>query len=139
MDIENLYPSIDVIDLIEKVKKKLVEHYGEVKGHLVTRLMGLALRHNFVRAFNKFFHVNRGVPTGGAESVSVSNLYLAAMDDLVIHMVVLYKRYIDDLFLLVEGRETMRRLQAILSGFHPQLKLSITACGKTDIPYLDLE
>eukprot|EP00971_Amphidinium_carterae_P280674 5572219-Amphidinium_carterae.1 len=123
MDVENLYPSIDVIDLIEEVKKKLVGRYGETK----------------VKAYNKFFHVSRGVPTGGAKSVSVGNLYLAGMDDLVFHLVVLYKRYIDDLFLLVEGQETVSRLQAILSDFHPQLKLSITTCGKTDIPYLDLE
>eukprot|EP00971_Amphidinium_carterae_P345230 6486072-Amphidinium_carterae.2 len=96
MDVENLYPSVEVSHLIATNRIKIVAHYGEHVGASITTLMALVLRNNFVKVGDKYYHVTQGVPTGGAESCIVTNLYLTSMDVLVVPNAILYKRFIDD-------------------------------------------
>ena len=138
LDVEALYPSIDLNHLKEVVSRQILAFYDRRKAEQVIRILDLVLKINDVVFEGRIFRIQKGLPTGSPVSVVLANLYLVEMDAKLMFMpLCLYKRFIDDLCLLVWSdcaQECIRRLHS----FHPDIRVKISAQGQKNIPYLDL-
>eukprot|EP00971_Amphidinium_carterae_P127522 2526703-Amphidinium_carterae.1 len=147
IDVENLYPSIDIIDLKKVVYPKVLAFYGDCLGTFVNKLIQLSLSQVIVEYHGELYHHIQGLPTGAPESVALANIYLAALDSMLLRdvfILVFYARYVDDIYLIFKselGEEAIDNVTSIrdyANKFHSSLKMGDTTVGTIQIPYLDL-
>ena len=134
LDVEALYPSIDLNHLKEVVSRQILAFYDRKKAEQVIRILDLVLKINDVVFEGRIFRIQKGLPTGSPVSVVLANLYLVEMDAKLMFMpLCLYKRFIDDFCLLVWSdcaQECIRRLHS----FHPDIRVKISAQGQKTSP-----
>ena len=139
LDIESLYPSIVLSHLMTVVSKQILTFFPRPQGEVLVKLLDLVLKHNDVSFEGNVFRIGKGLPTGSPVSVVLANLYLIELDALIQRYMVVcfYRRYIDDLCLLLTGDYADMILERA-HEFHPSIRLTLSACGVSNIPFLDL-
>ena len=139
LDIESLYPSIDLSHLMTVVSKQILTFFPRPQGEVLVKLLDLVLKHNDVSFEGNLFRIGKGLPTGSPVSVVLANLYLIELDALIQRFMVVcfYRRYIDDLCVLLTGDFADMILESA-HEFHPSIRLTLSACGVSNIPFLDL-
>lgn len=109
VDIEALYPSLFLADC----KKHCISTYenNDIKHLNLTNrqmndLLCLSLEYNYVKYKEDWFYQHRGIEMGNSASVMVANITVFnevknVFND--INEVIFYKRFLDDIFLIVES------------------------------------
>ena len=140
LDIENLYPSIDLQHLRQVIGRQISAFYDPSRAAQVTALLDLVLRINDITFEGQIWRIRKGLPTGSPVSVVLANLYLVEFDATLRLTPGLcgYKRYIDDLLLLL-SRDCVSSCIERLHSFHPNIRVKVSAQGMRDIPFLDLQ
>ena len=85
-----------------------------------------------------------GLATGLSAGVFIANLYLRQFDlwllsQLDMHGIPykLYKRYIDDICMIIRASDA-QRVQEIANSWHESIRLKLSGLGNEHIPFLDL-
>ena len=140
LDIESLYPSIDLAHLRQVIKSQIFKYYDGEKARQVAALLDLVLRINDIAFEGEIYRICKGLPTGSPVSVVLANLYLVELDATLRGTpgLCFYKRYIDDLLLLL-SRDCLVDVIARLHSFHPNIRVQLSAQGNQNIPFLDLQ
>eukprot|EP00971_Amphidinium_carterae_P351111 6491917-Amphidinium_carterae.1 len=139
-DVENLYPTINIIHLTGVLRDKIQSHYGEEKGKPIASLLHLALRRQYVQHAGKLFHVYDGIPTGSPEAVICANIYMSEFDKTIATFVPFYKRFVDDILIVLEpGGNDDEWIQLIMNNWNDKIRVRRTAHSQTNVPFLDLQ
>ena len=140
-DVTAMYPNIPrkrAHQILGEITRKVEPTTDGSDVELVTKLAAwsdnfLVFKHN-----NKYFHQKEGLAMGIPAAPDVANLYMSHFENTFAHNFVLYKRYIDDVFVIVDAssrEEALEKLSVIQAdGLH--LTWSV---DKVTINYLDLE
>ena len=140
VDIESLYPSIDLTHLRQVIKSQIFKYYDGEKAGQVAALLDLVLRINDTAFEGEIYRICKGLPTGSPVSVVLASLYLVELDATLRGTpgLCFYKRYIDDLLLLL-SRDCLVDVIARLHSFHPNIRVQLFAQGNQNIPFADLQ
>ena len=140
-DVEAFYPNVPLNAIHDVVEKAVTKHHGEIKGKLARELCSIANNYLVFRYGSDLFVQTNGLAMGVACSPHIANLYTAAFEE---HMsvdpnVLIYKRYIDDIFTIVitdslEDALTYAKERLVFPG----LKL-IWEGDRNRLVFLDLE
>ena len=137
LDFESLYSNIiheDAIKLISDFMRDKLNFNKDISSEGFHEILSLVLDNNYF-SFNKsFYKQNKGIFMGTKAGPSIANLYLYILESsfLVIHKPLLYKRFIDDVFIIIEYDFNIN----ILINSFKNLKLIITSEGT--VIFLDL-
>jgi hypothetical protein len=136
LDIENLYMNMVLEDVLFKItdfmKNKIDSNYVTIIGF--NKILNLILQNNYISFNKKFYKQIKGVAMGSISSPTIANLYLSILEDnfLVIHRPFLYKRYLDDIFIIVKKNFNIN----ILNMYFENLKLILSSSNVVN--FLDL-
>jgi group II intron reverse transcriptase/maturase/CRISPR-associated endonuclease Cas1 len=90
-------------------------------------MIALSIKMGKVKKGNIWVDREKGVPQGGVISPILSNLYLTALDEAILHHEYGYVRYADDFVILTSNREEAEHSVKIISDRLSALKLSLKA------------
>ncbi len=136
-DIVNLY-----LNLIQEHVLNLLTDFMKDKintKHLTIRafntLLKLILYNNIIVYKNNYFCQSKGIAMGCICAPVIANLYLSILEKsfLITYNPFLYKRYIDDIFLII-----LKNVDAQLLSQHFH-NLELTLSSKTKVNFLDLD
>ena len=136
-DIEGLYLNLildDVLDtLTEFLSRNIDSKYISIEG--VYSLLKIVLFNNYIYYNNSYYLQIKGISMGCKCAPAIANLYLSILEKsfLTIHKPFYYKRYIDDLFIIVIKNFNIENL----FGFFKNLKL-ILSCKNGIVNFLDV-
>lgn len=116
-DIATFFESLDHNILIERIKKKIPDH----------RIIDLIAAYLKAPQFHEmsFYSVEEGINIGGIISPILSNIYLQPLDQDLISGGYNYLRYSDDLVVLGNNKEEMRRALFLVKSSLKKLRLNI--------------
>lgn len=141
-DIVALYPNMDTeltISIIDTLNLPMEER---VNLRETTRFI---LENNFVEFDGLIYHQINGMPMGTNAAVELANLFgdryidnNPTISSILTKSSLLYKRYIDDLFLIWTGTQNeLETLLNALNSIHPRLKFTINH-SRESLAFLDL-
>ena len=117
-DIADFYYTID-----HNVVKKSIP--DEVPGFVKKILVDYCDRVEVVDG--EYQHVKRGIAKGGAMSPAIGNWYLKPLDQALAKMPgVVYRRYMDDLFVFTNSRRKLRKVIKLIHRNCEMLKLTLS-------------
>ena len=148
MDVNSLYTNIPHLEGIQTVIGHIKEH-GPTTPHFDTSLntqiihtfLELILTTNMFQFLDKYYLQIFGTAMGTRCAVSYANIFMHKRDteilDLLQHLIIHYKRYIDDIFFIFFGttQELLHQFSTI-NELHPTIKYSIEY-SHTHINFLD--
>ena len=105
---------------------------------LVTKLAEWSDNYLVFKHNNKYFHQNEGLAMGIPAAPDVANLYMSYFENTFAHQFVLYKRYIDDVFVIIEAptRKAALKQLSLIQAEGLTLTWSV---DKETINFLDLQ
>lgn len=146
LDIESLYPNMSALHnraMTAIIRKEFPEGYTVDGIHLNTQFLvdafKFVLDNHFVSFNNVVYQQKQGVAMGTPMAPPFANLSLAYLENMVINTphLLLYRRYIDDIFIIWNGEESDldQFIAKLASTF--QLKLNVTSKGH-EVDFLDI-
>ena len=152
-DVTSLYPSIDLADGLSKLRLAIdmynLKHCGNIDSVLVVKLCSWVLYNNYIEFGNSAWLQIRGTAMGTPMAVVFANLYLAMLEDTAFKLyyeinpatlgnsILLFVRYIDDIFAVLSTNTHCTTLLHLLDHMHPTI--SITYCiSDTTVDFLDM-
>ena len=105
---------------------------------LVTKLAAWSDNYLVFKHNGNYFHQKEGLAMGIPAAPDVANLYMAAFENKYAHNFVLYKRYIDDVFVIIDAPTRKDALSQLDLVRAQGLKLTWSV-SKESIEFLDLE
>ena len=133
-DVVSLYPNINIEKLLAMFRRTpCIQEY--------TRFLSFILKDHYLVYVDQVYKQIQGVTMGNNSAPTLANFYLACLIDgyLLDHPhVSLYKRFIDDGFLLWEGnQQELDTLFQVLNTRDPLIRLTYET-SPSEIPFLDV-
>ena len=110
LDVDNYFDSIDHDILFKRLMPLITDTE-------VMRLVQLCTKMGMVTSKMKWDEITMGVPQGAVLSPLLSNYYLYAFDQSILHKTSMYVRYADDFIILTETKEEAEQLQKTVMDF----------------------
>ena len=135
-DFESLYTNIDLVLALQIItdfmKDKLDTNHLNIQSF--NEILKIVLFNNYFKFENNYFKQIKGIAMGTKCGPAIANVVVNFFEEkfLVIHKPLFYKRFIDDIFLVVKKDFNIDQLKE----FFKPLKLNI--CGGNEIVFLDL-
>jgi hypothetical protein len=132
-DVTALYPSIDLTRGLAAVRRTLLRFgraYSAPRIELIMSLLGLVLRHMLNVFDGAFFLQQRGTAMGTPVAVAFAVIFMFDLEfDLVNSfttqgLLLLYKRYIDDLFMIFKDTSSASRFCSLFNRLDPNIEIS---------------
>ena len=143
-DVESLYPSIPTPEGIDIVMKYLYEcpRFSDLKvPPFLREALLLVLTNNYTEFNDDFFLQLSGTAMGTPVAVCYASLFLAALEEPILNNtnLILYRRFIDDIFVIWKSSDKKSALDFIktLNSLHPNIKLT-HELDETSVDFLDL-
>ena len=105
--------------------------------HLITKLAQWSDNDLVFEHKNRHFHQKEGLAMGTPAAPDVANLYISYFENTFAHKFPLYKRYIDDVFCLVEADAKKAALEQ-MSKVHADGPTLIWSVEEKAVNFLDL-
>lgn len=152
-DVVSMYPSIPTNVGVQRMAHLLQTDAPRTRGRLnletikdrkslTVALLRLILTRNFVQFEGRTYLQRAGTAMGTSLAPAYANLFMASFEkDLLpkMHNVTFYRRYIDDMFAVIEGSlYDVMRFQENMKALHPSLKFTWEFSRET-LPFLDVE
>jgi hypothetical protein len=138
-DVESLYPNIDTAVAVSNVGS-FIDH--SLKRQCVEELLTFVMQNNYFRFRDKTYHQTHGTAMGTAVAPPYANLDLARFETGLLserlEQPTLYKRFIDDGFIVWEGSEN--ELQQLLHAWNtrrPRIRITFEI-SRLEVHFLDL-
>lgn len=151
-DVTSLYPSIDLIDGLEKIGLAIdmynANYDDNVDKSLVVKLCKWVLYNNFVAFGNSVWLQIRGTAMGTPMAVVFANLYLAMLENFAFKRyydiypeyystVLLFVRFIDDILAILLSPEHCTVLLELLNSMHPTISITYNVSDNS-VDFLDM-
>ncbi|XP_059049894.1 uncharacterized protein LOC131844916 [Achroia grisella] len=140
-DVESLFTNVPISECVELVKSKLQENnipdeYAILLEHCLTS--------GYLVYRNEYYLQVEGVAMGSPVAPVVANLWMEKIDNLAISTtalpVKLWKRYVDDIFCILEGTETeVMQYLSYLNSIHTKSKFTVEIEKERSLAYLDIK
>ena len=145
-DAECLYNNIDTSQLIGFINDASLWGWSDEHRALMVYTFNVLLATNYMRYGERIFRQKFGFPMGTKPSPECANFYMSCLENklrsthriAIARHVVVWKRYIDDIFLVMFG--TRAEIQAILDAYnqlHPRIRINWTLSNEEAV-FLDL-
>ena len=148
MDVKSLYTNIPHFEGTQTVIEHIKEH-GRTTPHfdnslntqIVHTFLTLILTTNMFQFLDKYYLQIFGTAMGTRCAVSYANIFMHQRDKEILHLlrhlIIYYKRYIDDIFFIFLGTaQELRSHFSTINGLHPTIKYSMDH-SLTHIDFLD--
>ena len=141
-DIVRMYPSTDVNEAVEEVRRKHVMDVGDynLSTEAVIELLRICNSCNCIEFNGKFYIPCAGCPTGPAHVCEMTDVWMGAVVDKHVQTnpvdTVHYSQYRDDGLDVLKDAADLPRLKEHFNNLHPNLSWEINS-GREG-PYLDL-
>ena len=146
-DVENLYPSIDIEDGINMLRKALIRQAKpEDEISLIVALAEWVLRNNYLEFGDDVFLQLKGTAMGTPFAVAFACIYLSMLE-LEIHeelcryntfpLPIVYKRYIDDVFAVFHSRRAASTYMDMFNSLRKGIRLTFKI-SEYAVNFLDL-
>ncbi|XP_059046970.1 uncharacterized protein LOC131842461 [Achroia grisella] len=140
-DVESLFTNVPISECVELVKSKLQENnipdeYAILLEHCLTS--------GYLVYRNEYYLQVEGVAMGSPVAPVVANLWMEKIDNLAISTtafpVKLWKRYVDDIFCILEGTETeVMQYLSYLNSIHTKSKFTVEIEKERSLAFLDIK
>lgn len=143
-DVKNLYPSIPINFGITCMKDILTNHPLLNPGDLnfVLDLLRWVLENNYIAFENQTYLQISGTAMGTPVAVSYANIVLHCIERKCLSpisgSVILYLRYIDDLFIVMSSTQAGQQFITAFNGMNPSIQLDAVNIGTAGI-FLDMD
>ena len=144
LDVKNLYPSIPIIDGINRVCLLLKPLLPPRTISAISEALRLVLLNNVTQFRNDFFLQLIGTAMGTNLAPAFANLFMVSIENPVITKwktsghIIAYFRFIDDIFFIVNGSLTItKQIVDELNNQHPNIQLTSTISSYS-VDFLDL-
>jgi hypothetical protein len=137
-DVASLYPSIppEGIDIVMQFLYTSPLFGDMVKPPFLREALDLVLLNNYVSFKQNIFLQKSGTAMGTPVAVCYASLFLAALEDSITSLPLLYQRFIDDIF-MVCNPEDVDNIKTHLQEMHPAITLTFES-SVSSIDFLDL-
>lgn len=153
-DVESLYTNIDIEDGLAKLREflQLPQLQPRPPPELVDFIintMSFVLKNNFMNfrigphtaRIPRYFKQLQGTAMGTNAAVAFANIYMFMLEYPLLlkyrHGILLYKRFLDDIFAVFSDAQTFNAFRAELDAQRPRIKLT-WAPSPTEVEFLDL-
>ena len=130
LDVVALYTSIppqDAINIIQnRLKNKTFNYFG-LNSNNIELLLKCVLVNTYFVFNNKTYRQISGLPMGNCLSGTLAIIFMDELEKKVLlnNTVGLYKRYIDDIFILSENKQKAEEFHYVMNHQHPNIKFEI--------------
>jgi hypothetical protein len=145
VDIEALYPSIPTGDalnvVVELLQSEVAGNMSRQDKALIVELLRVQLTTNYFVFRDETFLQIKGVPMGKPWAPAVACLYMGKWDSAFLSALgvkpLVFRRYIDDIFLVLDSMDTANRALRIMSTLDDNIRVGDYSIGRK-IHFLDL-
>ena len=148
-DVVSLFTNIPVEDTFKIIEDKLfgesVTEYNGFPKKLFKRMYDLCCRDNLFIFDNKLFKQVDGAPMGGCVSPSLAEVFMGYNESVwldncpLAFKPVLYKRYVDDTFMLFRSKSHIQLFLNYLNNQHSLIKFTHEVERNGEISFLDVK
>ena len=130
LDVVSLYTSVPQDEAIEVLNDRLQESPLRIPFNAaqVSSLLTVILRNVYFQYNDKVYRQISGLPMGNNISAILAILYMDRLERQVItsfHQLGLYKRYVDDIFILTDDKEAADEIHTRINNVDPHIKFEI--------------
>lgn len=145
-DVEALYPSINRARALTTIREFLLEHgyQDEKRLDFILRAIKFIHDHCYIEFDKQIYKQVFGTAMGTPLAPPYSNIFLHQLEKNLVEIwveaeiVLLYKRFIDDTFIIIEGSEiTVKEFIAKLNNLDPDIRFTYEISQKS-IAFLDI-
>ncbi|UYV76705.1 hypothetical protein LAZ67_14001831 [Cordylochernes scorpioides] len=142
-DVESLYPSLPHQLILSSTEEFLRENkVDQIVVRKITKLIALCLETNILTYDSKTDEQIKGSPMGSSLSTSVAEIVMRRIDNWITSLfpsdIVLWHRYIDDIFCICPENQTRNILER-LNSYHPNLNFTFEKETNNSLPFLDIK
>ncbi|UYV83204.1 hypothetical protein LAZ67_23000193 [Cordylochernes scorpioides] len=142
-DVESLYPSLPHQLILSSTEEFLRENkVDQIIVRKITKLIALCLETNILTYDSKTYEQIKGSPMGSSLSTSVAEIVMRRIDNWITSLfpsdIVLWRRYIDDIFCICPENQTRNILER-LNSYHPNLNFTFEKETNNSLPFLDIK
>uniref|UniRef100_A0A803TWT5 Reverse transcriptase domain-containing protein n=1 Tax=Anolis carolinensis TaxID=28377 RepID=A0A803TWT5_ANOCA len=146
-DITSLYTNIPLDEARTVLKELLDTRESSIPPtQFLIDLLDIVLDYNYFRFGSQFYLQTFGVAMESALAPSLANLYITNLEQMwilnstkneLLHDIIYYGRFIDDIFLVCNTEDTARQLSTWLNTIHNNIKFTSTH-SHTSVNFLDI-
>ncbi|UYV79273.1 hypothetical protein LAZ67_17001880, partial [Cordylochernes scorpioides] len=142
-DVEALYPSLPHQLILENTKSLLIENrLDQTVINKIIELIDLSLKSNIFNFNSQSFKQIKGSPMGSPLSSPLAVIVMNTIDKWITTQfptdIIIYKRYIDDIFCICTANKVNHILTS-LNNYYPRIKFTIEVEKKNNkLPFLDI-
>lgn len=144
LDVISMYTNIPIDIALETVEKKwntLKEHTLLPKCEFIKALT-ICLKNNYCQFNDKFYQQIKGLPMGSPLSPTIANLVLERLEEDVLKTcdfpVLLYKRYVDDIFCVIP-KDSTNSIITKFNNWHNDIQFTIEIEKNNMLAFLDMK
>lgn len=150
-DVSSLYTNVDVKAALEAFEYYLEgegpnQYFRTVSKFAIRAMLKRVLENNFFKFLDGIYHQIDGIAMGTPLAPPLANLYMAFLETRLQRMLAqqmipwprLYKRYIDDIFMVwIGSRQTLDTLLSKLNDMAPRIRINWNV-STAEVEFLDL-
>ena len=130
LDVVALYTSIPSQDAIQNICQRLKDknfNYHGINEDDIRKLLESVINTTYFKFNNEIFKQVSGLPMGGCLSGTLAILFMDYIESKVVlnNNIVLYKRYVDDIFILCKNKEESNKILLEMNALHGNIKFEI--------------
>ena len=130
LDVVSLYTSVPQESAVDILEERIRESTLKIpfSARQVSNILTVILRNVFFRYNDRVYRQTSGLPMGNNMSAILAILYMDRLERQAIsnfRQLGLYKRYVDDIFIITEDRQTAEEIQACINGRDPSIQFEI--------------
>ena len=145
-DIESLYTNIPVKETIDIITDSLYSNdsFRNLNRNEFRKLLTTIAEDNFIIFNNKFFKQIEGLAMGSPISATFANIFMSYHEQnwlrecLIEFKPILYKRYVDDIFVLFKNESDVPLFFDYINNKHRNIKFTIEKENQGKLPFLDI-
>ena len=147
-DVESLFSNIPLTETIQICCDELYKNTNVVNGlrkHDMSDLLSLSVKNSIFLFNDRFYMQSEGVAMGSPLGPTLANSFLCFheknwLDNCPSQFKpVFYRRYVDDIFLLFETKDHVKKFEKYLNSRHGNIKFTVEIEVNDKLSFLDIE
>ena len=145
-DVSSLFTNIPLQETIDICLDKLFQNCNKVQNlsrRQPTKLLNIALKENHFMFENRIYDQKDGVAMGSSLGPILANIFMSHFETEALskysgNLPSIYRRYVDDTFLIFDNRTDVDLFFIHMNKCHPNIKFTMESETNNTLPYLDI-